>query len=77
MRKIHINGTKWEYEIGKRVVVIHKPDGNKVIVQYPQFFGEGRWDRFQEEQNDYDYDGHWRMPVRPSDVKKYIEENLM
>ena len=76
MRKVHINGVEWEYEVGKRVVVIHPPNGKKIIVNCEQLVGERNWKLTQEWMNDPDYEGNGVMMVYPSDVKTYIEEYL-
>lgn len=76
MRKVHVDTQEWEYEIGKRVVVIHPPIGKKVIVNFQQLFGKDVWDRMMGYIEDADYEGSGRIPITPSVVKRYIEENL-
>ncbi len=75
MRKVHINGVEWKYEIGKRVVVIHPPVGKKLILSYEQLVGERNYKAWFDHMQDPDYDGGG-IPILPSDIKKYIEENL-
>lgn len=77
MRRVHINGVEWEYEIGRRVVVIYPPDNSKkVIVDFVQLVGKERHDILQDEVESSE---HWggHIPILPSDVKRYIEENVL
>lgn len=76
MRKVHVNGVEWEYEVGKRVVVLYPTTGKNVVVNFEQLFGKERWNRWEGYINDEDYDGSYRIAVKPSDVKKYILENF-
>ena len=75
MRKVHVNGDEWKYEVGKRFVVIHPPVGKKLILSYEQLLGEERWKNLQEYMNDPDYEGGG-IRIGPADIKAYIEENF-
>jgi hypothetical protein len=74
VRKVHIQGKVWQYEIGHQFVVIQFPPPNQkkkftiaqslLVERTPDELDRGRWKKTQ--------DGM----IKPSDVKNYIEKNL-
>jgi len=75
MRNVHINGQEWEWRAGKQNVVIRSPHSKVFVIgchkiknarQTPDMFQRER-DRSRSE---------FGM-IKPSEVKKYIEEHLV
>lgn len=74
MRKVHILGKVWQYQIGRTAVVIQFPPPNQirkftveaslVAERKPEDLERGKWKKSS--------DGM----IKPSDVKRYIEKNL-
>lgn len=74
MRKVHIQGKVWQYEIGRTAVVIKFPSphqargftvaANLVVERTPDDLERGRHKKSSNGM------------IKPSDVKAYIEKNL-
>ena len=70
-RKIHIGGEEWSYQIGTSGVNIRNPDLTKTkYVQYTELFGM-TVEEVERAKN------HKNFLVKPSDVRDYIEKNLV
>lgn len=89
MRKIHINNQVWTYVIGEKNVAIRSPKNKKVVVDFPTLKGIS-WEKIHEARDTYCTLCHefceFREKegvdfihgmIRPSDVKTYIEKNLI
>lgn len=71
-RKVHIDGDEWTYRIGRSIVAISSPTGEKTVAWIGEVMGMHSDDvirgRFKKTS-----DG----AITPSKVKSYIQEHLV
>jgi len=73
-KAVHINDLEWKYMVGRSNVLIEPPQGSgikKFYITFEQLLGTAKYRRII---NDDDFNG--RVAIWPSDVKRYIEENI-
>jgi hypothetical protein len=70
MRKVHINNQIWHYSIGKQNVIIESPEEIQWVVAFDKLLNM-KWSDIER--------GQWKryFTIKPSNIKTYIESNLI